>query len=293
VAGCMPVLAITVAAVACASGLLAFAGPRLLAAFVSRVLTLLLDDEALLAEVGRVAALTAANSQEEVAAVLWSPLMRKALQDAIVAMFNRRDFHDAAAVVVEQLSKDQALKDTIRDGVLEALRNEPLKAEVKAVVIEGLHDEDMRNEMLRAAISTVKTGIREAIEDTELKEVITAAIRDALEDPRLSGVLRGALKDALADQELHRATLQGAVSALNPFKKKTADRRHVDSPGASGFMDTGRSSNSQSPAPNTSRPRRHLGDAPLLEDEPPVSPHSPRGRTTGSSAEHLARGPRG
>jgi len=64
----------------------------------------------------------------------------------------------------------------------------------------------------------VKTALREAVEDTELKEVISLAIRDALEDPRMREMLRQSLKEALADTELHRATFQGAVQALNPFK---------------------------------------------------------------------------
>lgn len=148
--------------------------------------------------------------------------MRQGLQEAIVELFARPDFLEAATTAVMSVTRDQSLKDTIREGVLEALHDGELKAEVKAVVIEGLSDQEMRSALLRAAISTVKTGIREAVEDTELKEVLAAAIRDALEDPKLNSVLRGALKDALADQELHRATLQGAVSALNPFKKTTA-----------------------------------------------------------------------
>lgn len=194
------------------------AGPRLLGCFIASVLRHLLDNEAFRRDVGQVTMDVVSQADEQIAAVLWSQPMRKGLQDAMVALFRRPDFQESLVAAVGTVSKDRTLKDSIREGVLEALRDEPLRAEVKAVIIEGLQDSEMRGALLRNAILTVKSGIREAMGDAELREVITAAIRDALEDSRLSGVLRSVLKDALADKDLHRATLKGAVQALNPFK---------------------------------------------------------------------------
>lgn len=213
----MPLMTV-VAATAAGTAALCVVGPRLLAFFIVRVGKQLLNDEALMSEVGRAAAEAGMAVREELAAIMWTEAMRQAFQEAIVDLLCRPTFREATAAVVQNVTRDRALKDTIRQGVLEATRDSTIKAEVKAVLIQGLQDEEMRNAMLRAARNTVKTGIREAVADSELKEVITDAIREALQDPRLNGVLRGALKDALADKELHRATFSGAVSALFPFK---------------------------------------------------------------------------
>ncbi|CAE8654911.1 unnamed protein product, partial [Polarella glacialis] len=155
------------------------------------------------------------------------------------------------ATAISRLTKNENLKDIIRDGVLEALHDEPLKAEVRALVMEGLNDEEMRSALLRASISTVKTGIREAMRDMELKEVLAAAIRDAMEDPQLNHIIRSTLKDALADQELHRATLQGAVNALNPFRKfqLDLDAEKVPAPGRLSVSGVSSSAQSQSHSP--------------------------------------------
>lgn len=247
----MPLLLGAAAAAAAASAAaLALLGPRLAAAFVARLCRHLLADRALLAEVGEVLSAQAQAASPELAAIVWGEAMRVGLQSAIVEMFARPDFHEAIASTVWSLTRHRTLKDTIREGVLEALRNEPLKAEVKAVFINALRDEEMRSALLRAAISTIKTGIREAVEDTELKEVIAAAIRDALEDPRLSGVMHSALKDALADQELHRATLQGAVSALNPFKHAMNAMNAFKAPSGDGFGVVSAPTPPKSPTPS-------------------------------------------
>jgi len=195
------------------------AAPRLTAAFISRVSRHLLADVQLREDSRQAFVELCAETDDEVAAVLWSPAMSKGMGDAIVRLFRRQDYHEAVSTLCTHLTCDQSLQETIREGVLEAFQDEALKAEAKSLFIEGLRDEHLRNELTKAAIQTVKTGIREAVEDTELKEVITVAIRDALGDERLSGVVRGALKEALADQELHKATLQGAVNAMNPIPK--------------------------------------------------------------------------
>lgn len=217
----MPIVTVAAAAFGTVTAI-GFLGPRFAAECVVRVCRRILSDRALLEEAGRVASQAARSADSELAEILWSAPMQRGLQEAIVGLFMRPDFVEAFTLAIMSVTKDRSLKDTIREGVLEALHDGELRAEVKAVVIEGLSDQDMRSALLRAAISTVKTGIREAVDDNELKEVLAAAIRDALEDPKLNSVLRNALKDALADQELHRATLQGAVSALNPFKKTSA-----------------------------------------------------------------------
>jgi len=205
--------------------LIAIAGPKLAAACVVKVCRLVLEDEQLRDEAGRVALQAAQEAEGVIAAVFWSDLMKAGLQEAVSKMLERTDFQEASAFLIRDVVRDRILQDTIREGVLEALKDSLLKAEVKRVLIEGVHDQELRSALLRAANSTIKTGIREAIQDTELKEVITVAIRDALEDPRLNELLRSALKDALADKELHRATIHGAVNALNPFKKSSASER--------------------------------------------------------------------
>eukprot|EP00927_Polykrikos_kofoidii_P084795 TRINITY_DN9037_c1_g1_i1.p1 TRINITY_DN9037_c1_g1~~TRINITY_DN9037_c1_g1_i1.p1 ORF type:complete len:302 (-),score=58.18 TRINITY_DN9037_c1_g1_i1:63-968(-) len=199
-------------------------GPRCVSSFIRRVTRHLLADAALMTDIKSAVTEAAKNCDHEVAMTFWSQPMRVGFQDSLVELFMRPEFHASFATTMAKLTQDTTLKDTIREGVLEALQDEPLKTQIKAVLIEGLRDNDMRNELLQAAISTVKIGIRDAVEDTELKEVITAVIRAALEDPSLNNLMRGALKDTLADQELHRATLTGAVNALNPFKKRAHDR---------------------------------------------------------------------
>jgi len=230
------------------AGIAARYGPDLIAACVIRVIRRLIFERDMLRDIGRLALVTSQEADEEIAGVVWSAPMRAGLQDSLVSMCSRPDFMDAIAGLVTSLSRDRSLKDTIREGVLEALQDQHLKAEIKAIIIDGLSDEDMRSALLRSAISSVKTGIAEAVEDTELKEVLSAAIRDAFQDPRLSGVLRGALKEALADQELHRATFQGAVSALNPFK-----RTPTKSEGG-GEVETSRSPGRSSDSPKEHQP---------------------------------------
>jgi len=159
--------------------------------------------------------------------------MRNGLQQTLVEMLVTSSFMDGSMSTASFLIKDALLRETIRVGVLEAIRDSELTGEVKSLLIEFMLDEEVLNEILHAAISTVKTGIRTAVEDAELKEVLTAAIRDALEDPRLNSMLRSVLKDALADDSLHRATLQGAADALNPLKYLSTNSAEGESPPAS------------------------------------------------------------
>merc|ERR1719329_438453 len=144
--------------------------------------------------------------------------MRDGLADAMVEMMRREAFRAELVHVIATMTKDRTLKDTIREGVVEALRDSHLKEQVKALVIEGMQDEDLQKEFTKSAIAIVKTGIKESLEDTELKDVIAQAVLTSLQDQRLAGMLKEVLKDALSDEDIHRAMRSGAVTALNPFR---------------------------------------------------------------------------
>lgn len=202
---------------------LACAAPHIAACFILKTFRIVLRDDAFKVEAQRAVEL-ARKADQEIASVFWSDLMRQGLQDAIIALLARQEFQEAAADLVAGVSSNSSLRDTIRSGVLEALQDEQFNEQIKEVFINQVNDEELQVNLTRAAISTVKTALREAVEDTELKEVITLAIRDALEDPRMREMLRQSLKEALADTELHRATFQGAVQALNPFKNLQMQR---------------------------------------------------------------------
>mmetsp|Transcript_45067 Transcript_45067/g.97875 ORF Transcript_45067/g.97875 Transcript_45067/m.97875 type:complete len:309 (-) Transcript_45067:103-1029(-) len=196
--------------------------PRIAAACISAAVKRVLQDRALGDKVRQRVKRSCTENEDLVPALFWNPSTRRGLQVALTGVFLRQDFHGAVANLAQDLTKDQVLQDSIREGVLEALRDVRLRSELKHILIENVHDRDLQNAVRRAAISSVKVGIREAVTDQELKEVIAAAIRDALEDPRLNELLRGALKDALADQELHRAAVHGVVRAWNPLNMPAA-----------------------------------------------------------------------
>lgn len=218
----MPLLT-TVAVVASATGSLVLVGPRLTAMFISRVVRHLLRDDPLRNAVGMTARNSARIAEQDLSKMLWSVPNQVAFKLAVIESMQKPEFLDAVVSVVQGCAQHHSLQETIREGVLEAFKDETMKAGFKALVIETMWDKEIRVEMLRSSISTIKLGIREAVEDVELKEVLSDVIRSSLEDPRLKGMLRTALSSALADQELHRATIQGAVSALNPFKDLKVD----------------------------------------------------------------------
>lgn len=196
-------------------------GPRIAAAFMVKVIRQVLADEGLCADVRAASADSArhlAAADELLADVVWSKAMRDGLADAMVEMMRREAFRAELVHVIATVTKDRTLKDTIREGVVEALRDSHLKEQVKALVIEGMQDEDLQKEFTKSAIAIVKTGIKESLEDTELKDVIAQAVLTSLQDQRLAGMLKEVLKDALSDEDIHRAMRSGAVTALNPFR---------------------------------------------------------------------------
>merc|ERR1719450_1433849 len=109
------------------------------------------------------------------------------------------------------------------DCMHQIVRDRPFLEEVLSLLVRSLGEERFQAELSSAVVTILKLGIRESLDDDELKDVTVSAIREALSDERLMGMLRNTLKDALKDRELHEATLNGAMDALkeslDPFRR--------------------------------------------------------------------------
>lgn len=199
------------------TGVAVTAGPRICARCVAETFQHMLQDQAFRETMRQALKDTfdeAAQHEEQLAQTIWGEAGRAGLGEAIVELFHRPDFHDACAKVASHVTQDETLKDTIRKGVAEALRDQHIKLHAKALLIEGAQDAELRAALLRSAIAIVKGGIRESMTDLEFKEVVTEAIRESLLDRRVLDMLKQVIIDAVSDEEIHRAMRQGALAAI-------------------------------------------------------------------------------
>mmetsp|Transcript_19201 Transcript_19201/g.44861 ORF Transcript_19201/g.44861 Transcript_19201/m.44861 type:complete len:236 (-) Transcript_19201:76-783(-) len=225
----MVALAIAAAA-AGAAATTALLAPHMIASFISRTFRIMLRDESFCADVReKLVEMYTSIDDKVMADKLLGPTMNANLQQTMVAVMGRDDVHEACIRMADGMVKNQALAETIRKGVLEALRNDALQLQLKEMLIQDLQDDELQACLTRILLQTVKAGIRDAIEDVELRMVIVAAIRESLEDPRMTGVIKTALTDVLADKDVHRATLQGAVASMNPLEPLREQMRRTGS----------------------------------------------------------------
>lgn len=85
----------------------------------------------------------------------------------------------------------------------------------------------LRDARVEAAMrGTLRGALVDSVVDETLQRslavMIREAVADAINDDKFMGLFRNALKDSLKDQDLHRAAIEGSLSALNPFKRRGA-----------------------------------------------------------------------
>lgn len=190
-------------------------GARLLAMFASAVMKHTMRNEATRAQI-RDLVRDVASRNEKLAEVMFTGPMRQAFVEVLVDVVGRSDFADNMTKMLSVCLLDTSLKKSITEGVGVALQDMRLREQLKQLIIDTMLDQDLQRALLTASISTVKQGIKDGLNDADLRDVITSSFHEALEDPRLNEIIHQALREVVADSDLHRATFRGAVGALNP-----------------------------------------------------------------------------